>query len=38
MTEAERAEYDTAAIQAEARLQLAELADNAPRSTTRTEN
>ena len=38
MTEAERAEYDTAAIQTEARLQLAELADNAPRSTTRTEN
>ena len=38
MTEAERAEYDTAAIQAETRLQLAELADNAPRSTTRTEN
>ena len=38
MTEAERAEYDTAAIQTEARLQLAEMADNAPRSTTRTEN
>ena len=38
MTEAERAEYDTAAIQTEARLQLAELADNAPQSTTRTEN
>lgn len=38
MTEAEQAEYDTAAIEAEPRLQLAELVDNAPRSTTRTED
>ena len=38
MTEAERAEYDTAAIEAEARLQLAELVDNTPRSAPRTEN
>ena len=37
-TEAEQAEYDTAAIEAEPRLQLAELVDNAPRSTTRTED
>ena len=38
MTEAERAEYDTAAIEAEARLQRAELVDNTPRSAPRTEN
>ena len=38
MTEAEQAEYDTADIEAEPRLQLAELVDNAPRSTTRTED
>ena len=38
MTEAEQAEYDTAAIEAEPRLQLAELVDNAPRNTTRTED
>ena len=38
MTEAEQAEYDTAAIEAEPRLQLAELVDNAPQSTTRTED
>ena len=38
MAEAERAEYDTAAIEAEARLQLAELVDNTPRSAPRTEN
>ena len=38
MAEAERAEYDTTAIEAEARLQLAELVDNTPRSTPRTEN
>ena len=38
MAEAERAEYDTAAIEAEPRLQLAELVDNAPQSTTRTED
>ena len=36
--EAERAEYDTAAIEAEARLQLAELVDNTPRNTPRTED
>ena len=29
MTESERAEYDAAAIEAEARLQLAEFVDNA---------
>ena len=34
----ERAEYDTAAIEAEARLQLAELVDNTPRNTPRTED
>ena len=38
MTEAERAEYHTAAIEAEARLQLAELVDNTPRNTPRTED
>ncbi len=38
MTEAEQAEYDTTDIKAEPRLQLAELVDNAPRSTTRTED
>ena len=38
MAEAERAEYDTAAIEAEARLQLAELVDNTPRNTPRTED
>ena len=38
MAEAERAEYDTAAIEAEARLQLAELVDNTPRTTPRTED
>ena len=38
MTEAERAEYDTAAIEVEARLQLAELVDNTPRNTPRTED
>ena len=38
MTEAERAAYDTAAIEAEARLQRAELVDNTPRSAPRTEN
>ena len=38
MTEAERAEYDTAAIEAEVRLQLAELVDNTPRNTPRTED
>ena len=38
MTEAEQAEYDTAGIEAEPRLQLAELVDNAPQSTTRTED
>jgi len=32
------AEYDTAAIEAEARLQLAELVDNTPRNTPRTED
>ena len=39
MTEAERAEYKwAAAIEAEARLQTAELADAPLRSTTRTED
>ena len=38
MTETERAEYDAAAIEAEARLQRAELVDNTPRSAPRTEN
>jgi len=38
MTEAEQVEYDTAGIEAEPRLQLAELVDNAPRSMTRTED
>ena len=38
MAEAERAEYDTAAIEAEAHLQLAELVDNTPRNTPRTED
>ena len=38
MAEAERAEYDTAAIEAEARLQLAELVGNTPRNTPRTED
>ena len=38
MTKAERAEYDTAAIEAEAHLQLAELVDNTPRNTPRTED
>ena len=38
MTEAEQVEYDTAGIEAEPRLQLAELVDNAPRNTTRTED
>ena len=38
MAEAERAEYDTAAIEAEARLQLAELVDNTPRNTPRNED
>ena len=34
----QRAEYDTAAIEVEARLQLAELVDNTPRNTPRTED
>ena len=38
MAEAERAEYDTAAIEAEARLQRAELVDNTSRTTPRTED
>ena len=38
MTEAERAEYNRAAIEAEARLQTTELADNPLRSTTQTED
>ena len=38
MTEAERAEYNRAAIEAEARLQTTELADTPPRSTTQTED
>ena len=38
MTEAERAEYNRAAIEAEARLQTTELADTPLRSTTQTED
>ena len=38
MTEAERAEYNRAAIEAETRLQTAELADAPLRSTTRPED
>lgn len=38
MTEAERAEYNRAAIEAEARLQTTELADTPIRSTTQTED
>ena len=38
MAEAERAEYDAAVIEAEARLQRAELVDNTPRTTPRTED
>ncbi|WP_455189039.1 hypothetical protein [Actinomyces naeslundii] len=38
MAEAEQAEYDTAVIEAEARLQRAELVDNTPRTTPRTED
>ena len=38
MAEAERAEYNRAAIEAEARLQTTELADTPLRSTTQTED
>ena len=38
MTEAERAEYNRAAIETEARLQTTELADTPLRSTTQTED